>query len=257
MIDFVGAGPGAKDLITVRGMELIGGADVIVYTGSLVNPELLEYASEGTEIYDSSGMELKEIMSVMINAHKAGKRVVRLHTGDPALYGAIGEQIRILEENRIEYGYCPGVSSLFGAASALKKEFTVPGGSQTLIITRMKGRTEVPEGESIRSLSSHHSSMAVFLSAGMIRELSDELMAGGYGADSPAAIVYKATWEDERVIYTTVKELPEAAEKNGISKTAIIFTGDFLSDGAFTENVRSKLYAPAGGERMKALAPSK
>ena len=244
MIDFVGAGPGAKDLVTVRGKELIGEADVIVYTGSLVNPELLEYASEGAEIYDSSGMELKEIMSVMINAHKAGKRVVRLHTGDPALYGAIGEQIRILEENRIEYGYCPGVSSLFGAASALKKEFTVPGGSQSLIITRMEGRTEVPDSERIRSLASHHSSMAVFLSAGMIKKLSKELIDGGYGPDSPAAIVYKATWDDEKVIYTTVKELPEVAEKNGIKRTAIIFAGDFLSDEAFSENVRSKLYDP-------------
>jgi len=244
MIDFVGAGPGAKDLVTVRGKELIGGADVIVYTGSLVNPELLEYASEGAEIYDSSGMELKEIMSVMINAHKAGKRVVRLHTGDPALYGAIGEQMKILEENRIEYGYCPGVSSLFGAASALKKEFTVPGGSQSLIITRMEGRTEVPDSERIRSLASHHSSMAVFLSAGLTEKLSVELMAGGYDPDSPAAIVYKATWDDEKVIYTTVKELPEAAEKNGINRTAIIFAGDFLSDEAFDGNVRSKLYDP-------------
>ncbi len=244
MIDFVGAGPGAKDLITVRGMELISKAQVIVYTGSLVNPELLAYASNDAEIYDSSGMDLKEIMSVMLKAHREGKRVVRLHTGDPALYGAIGEQFKLLDEEHIEYGYCPGVSSLFGAASALKKEFTVPGGSQSLIITRMEGRTEVPESEGIRSLASHHSSMAVFLSAGMIKKLSKELIKGGYGPDSPAAIVYKATWDDEKVIYTTVKELPEEAEKNGIKRTAIIFAGDFLSDEAFSENVRSKLYDP-------------
>ncbi len=240
MIDFVGAGPGAEDLITVRGMELIKKADVIIYAGSLVNPGILKYASPGAEIFDSKEMTLEEIMAVMTEHHKKGKRVVRLHTGDPALYGAIREQMEILDGEGIEYGYCPGVSSLFGAAAAVKKEFTLPEESQSLIITRIGGRTKVPERESVKSLAGHGTSMAFFLSAGMGEELSKELKEGGYPGDTPAAIVYKATWPDEKVIETTVEKIPEALKENGIGKTALIFVGKFLKDGG----ERSKLYDP-------------
>ncbi len=241
MIDFVGAGPGAKDLITLRGKELIEKADVIIYAGSLVNPELLEFAGKTAEIHDSAHMTLEEIMTLMIKSHREGKRVVRLHTGDPALFGAIGEQMEILGNNNIEYGYCPGVSSLFGAASALKKEFTVPGKSQSLIITRVGGRTPVPENEKIENLASHRSAMAVFLSAGKAEELGRSLMEGGYSADTPAAIVYRATWNDEQTVFTTVGDLKKAAEENGIKKTAIIFIGEFLNNS----DSRSKLYDPS------------
>lgn len=240
MIDFVGAGPGAEDLITVRGMELIKKADVIIYAGSLVNPGILSYAPPDAEIFDSAKMTLEEIMAVMTERHKKGKRVVRLHTGDPALYGAIREQMEILDRAGIGYGYCPGVSSLFGAAAAMKKEFTVPEDSQSLIITRIGGRTKVPERESVKSLAGHGTSMAFFLSAGMGEELSKELKEGGYPGDTPAAIVYKATWPDEKVILTSVEKIPEALKENGIEKTALIFVGNFLKDGG----ERSKLYDP-------------
>ncbi|MCR4590906.1 MAG: precorrin-4 C(11)-methyltransferase [Lachnospiraceae bacterium] len=240
MISFVGAGPGAKDLITLRGRELIENADVIIYAGSLVNPELLEYADKNAVVYDSAGMTLNEIMDIMTESHRAGKRVVRLHTGDPALYGAIAEQMEILDRSGIEYDYCPGVSSLFGAASALKKEFTVPEKSQSLIITRITGRTPVPEKESIKSLAAHGTAMALFLSAGKGDELSGGLIEGGLAPDTPAAIVYKATWPEEKVVYSTVGELPKALSDNGIDKTALIFTGEFLK----SNDTRSKLYDP-------------
>jgi len=230
MVDFVGAGSGAADLITVRGMRLLERADVIIYAGSLVNPELLGYAREGCEIFNSAKMTLDEVIAVMRRAESEGKRTVRLHTGDPCLYGAIREQMDRLKALGIGYSVCPGVSSFCGAAAALKAEYTLPGVSQSVIITRMAGRTAVPEKESIESFATHGATMVIFLSAGMLRELSERLIAGGYSPETPAAVVYKATWEDEKVCRCTVATLAQTAEQNGISRMALITVGNFLAD---------------------------
>ncbi|HIS65278.1 MAG TPA: precorrin-4 C(11)-methyltransferase [Candidatus Avoscillospira avistercoris] len=241
MIHFVGAGSGAADLITVRGAKLLEQADVIVYAGSLVNPQLLDYAKEGCAIYDSAKMTLEEVLEVMIPAHQAGKAVVRLHTGDPCLYGAIREQMDELDKAGIDYAVTPGVSSFCGAASALKAEYTLPDVSQTVIITRMAGRTPVPEREALHKLASHGSTMVLFLSTGLIPKLVEELLAGGvYTADTPAAIVYKATWPDEKVFRCTIGTLEQTAKENSITKTALITVGGFLGN----EYERSKLYDP-------------
>lgn len=230
MVDFVGAGSGAADLITLRGMRLLERADVIIYAGSLVNPELLGYAREGCEIFNSAKMTLDEVISVMQRAESEGKRTVRLHTGDPCLYGAIREQMDRLKALEIEYSVCPGVSSFCGAAAALKAEYTLPGVSQSVIITRMAGRTAVPERESIESFAAHGATMVIFLSAGMLEELSGRLIAGGYSPETPAAVVYKATWEDEKVCRCTVANLAQTAEQNSISRMALITVGNFLAD---------------------------
>ena len=240
MVNFVGAGPGAADLITVRGKAMLEEADIIIYAGSLVNPDLLKYAKEGCEIYNSASMTLEEVTDVMIAGEKADKKTVRLHTGDPAIYGAIREQMDILDEHNIEYKVCPGVSSLFGAASALKAEYTLPDVSQSVIVTRMAGRTPVPDRESIESFAAHHATMVIFLSTGMLEELSKKLISGGYEPETPAAIVYKATWDDEKVVRTTVADLAKSAKDNNITKTALITVGGFL-DNTYD---RSKLYDP-------------
>lgn len=241
MVDFVGAGCGAADLITVRGKKLIENADVIIYAGSLVNPELTEYAKDSCIIYNSAYMTLDEVIDVMKKAEAEGKNTVRLHTGDPSLFGAIREQTDRLDALGIEYRICPGVSSFCGAAAALKAEYTLPEVSQSVIITRMAGRTPVPEKESLESLASHGASMVIFLSAGMTAEVSERLQMGGYTAKTPAALVYKATWEDEKVCRCTVGTLAETAEKNGINKTALIVVGDFLGENRHL----SKLYDPS------------
>lgn len=241
MVHFVGAGSGAPDLITVRGLNLLKQADVIIYAGSLVNPQLLEDRKEGCQVYNSATMTLEEVMEVMLQAEREGKNIVRLHTGDPCLYGAIREQMDILEENQITYDYCPGVSSFCGAASALNLEYTLPEVSQSVIITRMAGRTPVPEREEIAAFAAHHATMVIFLSTGMLEQLSRRLMAGGYEADTPAAIVYKATWEDEASFVCTVATLAETAAKNRITKTALIIVGDVVSHSHYQ---RSELYHP-------------
>ncbi len=241
MIYFVGAGSGAPDLITVRGARLLAQADVIVYAGSLVNPALLDGRKEGCAVYDSARMTLEEVLAVMVPAAREGKRVVRLHTGDPCVYGAHREQMDALDAEGIPYEVCPGVSSFCGAAAALRAEYTLPGVSQTVILTRMEGRTPVPEQERMEALAAHGSSMVVFLSAGRLETLSRRLIAGGYPPETPAAIVYKATWPDEKVVRTTVSGLPEAAKRENITKTALITVGGFL--GSAYE--RSKLYDPA------------
>ena len=230
MVHFVGAGSGAADLITLRGKTLIEAADVIIYAGSLVNPELLGYARSDCEIHNSAAMTLDEVIDVMEMAENSGRTTVRLHTGDPCVFGAIREQMDRLDKLGIEYDVCPGVSSFCGAAAALKAEYTLPDVSQTVILTRMAGRTPVPEKESIESLAAHHATMVIFLSAGMLGELSERLISGGYSADTPAAIVYKATWSDEKVCRCTVGTLAETAQHNGIAKTALITVGDFLGD---------------------------
>lgn len=230
MVDFVGAGCGAADLITLRGKELIKNADVIIYAGSLVNPEILKYAKTDCEIFNSAYMTLDEVIAVMEKAETEGKKTVRLHTGDPSLYGAVREQLDRLDKLKISYKICPGVSSFCGAAAALNAEYTLPEVSQTVIITRMAGRTSVPEKERIESLSAHGATMVIFLSTGMLAELSKKLISGGYSPETPAAIVYKASWKDEKICRCHVKNLAEAAEKNGISKTALITVGNFLGD---------------------------
>ena len=240
MIYFVGAGSGAPDLITVRGAQLLEEADVIVYAGSLVNPALLGYKKESCEVYNSAKMTLEEVMDVMIPAEKSGKKVVRLHTGDPCVYGAHREQMDILDREGVTYEVVPGVSSFCGAAAALKAEYTLPDVSQTVILTRMEGRTPVPPKEKIELLAAHQATMVIFLSAGQLEKLSARLIEGGYTAETPAAIVYKATWPDEKVVRTTVGELAQAARENNISKTALITVGGFLGD----TYERSKLYDP-------------
>lgn len=241
MIHFVGAGSGAADLITVRGKKFLEDADIIIYAGSLVNPQLLDYAKNGCQIYNSAKMTLEEVLEVMFKAEKEGKMTVRLHTGDPCLYGAIREQMDVLDERGIAYDYCPGVSSFCGAASALDLEYTLPNVSQSVIITRMPGRTPVPEKESIESFAAHHATMVVFLSTGMLEELSERLIAGGYSADTPAAIVYKATWEDEKSYICTVGTLAHTAKENNITKTALMIIGDVVAHHSYD---RSKLYDP-------------
>lgn len=240
MIYFVGAGSGAPDLITVRGARLLSEADVIVYAGSLVNPALLDYKKDGCEVYNSAKMTLEEVIAVMAPAAKAGKTVVRLHTGDPCVYGAHREQMDELDKRGIPYEVCPGVSSFCGAAAALKAEYTLPNVSQSVILTRMEGRTPVPEKEQIEAFAAHGATMVIFLSAGQLPRLSERLLAGGYAPDTPAAIVYKATWPDEKVVRTTVADLAEAGAREGITKTALITVGGFLG----TEYERSKLYDP-------------
>ncbi len=240
MVDFVGAGSGAKDLITVRGARLLEKADVIIYAGSLVNPELLEYAKEDCEIYNSAEMTLDEVIAVMKKAEVEEKKTVRLHTGDPSVYGAIREQMDILDELNISYSVCPGVSAAFGAASSLNLEYTLPEVSQTLIITRMEGRTGVPAKESIESLASHNASMAIYLSTGMLGELQRRLIDGGFKSKTPAAIVYKATWPDEKAFVCTVGELEKTAAVHCIRKTAIILVGDAIAHEKYN---RSRLYA--------------
>lgn len=230
MVNFVGAGCGAADLITVRGKALLEKADVIIYAGSLVNPELLNYSKTDCEIHNSAYMTLDEVILVMEQAEKSGKNTVRLHTGDPCLYGAIREQMDRLDELGITYEICPGVSSFCGAAAALKAEYTLPEVSQTVIITRMAGRTPVPDSESIEKLAAHGSTMVIFLSTGLLKELTEQLITGGYTSGTPAAIVYKASWADEKVCRCTVGTLFETAEKNGIKKTALITVGNFLGD---------------------------
>lgn len=241
MVYFVGAGSGAVDLITVRGMRLLQKADVIIYAGSLVNPELLGYAGKECEIYNSAKMTLDEVINVMKDAHAKEKEIVRLHTGDPSVYGAIREQMDALDELGIEYESCPGVSACFGAASSLNLEYTLPDISQSLIITRMEGKTKVPPKESIESFAAHQASMAIYLSTGMLKELSWRLIAGGYEAATPAAIVYKATWPDEEAYTCTVATLADTAEEHCITKTALVLVGDVITHQHYK---KSRLYAP-------------
>ena len=250
MVHFVGAGPGAVDLITVRGAQLLSQADVVIYAGSLVNPDLLSYVKEGCEIHNSAGMTLEETFSVICQAEQAGKMTVRLHTGDPSLYGAIGEQMALLRQEGIPFDVTPGVSSFCGAAAALPAEYTLPGVSQSVVITRMAGRTPVPERESVASFAAHGATMVIFLSTGPLPQLRQELLSGGYARDTPAAIVYKATWPDEKVIRGRVDQLPQMAEENGVTKTALILVGGFLEE----DFQRSKLYDPAFGHEFREAA---
>ena len=238
MVNFVGAGCGAPDLITVRGARLLSEADVIIYAGSLINTELLKYAKKDCELFNSAFLNLDEIIEIIKKAENKNKMTVRLQTGDTSIYSALREQTERLDELNIPYEICAGVSSFCGAAAALKAEYTLPDVTQTVIITRIAGRTAVPEKEKISSLAAHNATMIIFLSAGLINEVTAELLSGGYDKKTPAAIVYKATWTDEKIFRCTLEKLAETAEENGIKKTALICVGDFLGN----DHSLSKLY---------------
>ena len=274
MVHFVGAGPGATDLITVRGMELLKKADLVIYAGSLVNPALLDYCREDIKIYDSSRLTLDEVITIIrdfedttsgangeevtgsgVNGEEVtgrkgeevigtgdGVNIVRLHTGDPSVYGAIREQMEELEKIGIAYDVTPGVTAAFGAAASLGIEYTLPGISQSLIITREEGKTAVPDKETIRNFAKHNCSMAIYLSTGLIDKLTGNLLEGGFSEDTPAAVVYKATWEDEKRAVTTVAGLKETVDSMGINKTAVILVGNAINPVGNVE--RSKLYSP-------------
>lgn len=237
MIYFIGAGAGDPELLTIKGKRLIDDADVIIYAGSLVNKEILKDTKENAEIYNSASMTLEEVTDILIKADKCGKKAVRVHTGDPSIYGAVREQMDVLEKADIEYEVVPGVSSFLAAAAALKKEYTLPDVSQTVILTRMEGRTPVPEREKIEELAKHRSTMIIFLSAGMIDELSERLMTS-YPENTHAAVIYKASWNDQKIIRGTLKDIAEKTKNAGIYKTALIAVGDFLGD----DYELSKLY---------------
>ncbi|MDR2974707.1 MAG: precorrin-4 C(11)-methyltransferase [Propionibacteriaceae bacterium] len=238
-VHFIGAGPGAPDLITVRGQNLLAQADVIIYAGSLVNPALLDKARPGCEIHDSATMTLDQTIDVIQTAQAAGKMTVRLHSGDPSLYGAIHEQMRRLDQLGIDYDICPGVSSFSAAAAALRIEYTVPEVTQSVIVTRMPGRTPMPPREAVAELARHGSSMVIFLSTGLLNELSADLIAAGHSPEEPAAIVHKASWPDERVVGCTIATLATAAAEQGIRSTALIVVGPCLTH---SDKV-SRLYA--------------
>lgn len=242
MVHFVGAGSGAPDLITLRGMRLLEQADAIIYAGSLVNPELLTYKKEDAVVYNSATMTLEQVLAVMEQAERDGKDTLRLHTGDPCLYGAIREQMDALDARGIAYDDTPGVSSFQAAAAALNLEYTLPEVSQSVIITRMEGRTPVPEKEQIESFAAHGATMVIFLSTGMLEQLSERLLAGGYQRSTPAAIVYKASWKEEESYVCTVETLAQTAQAHGITKTALIIVGDVVSHSSYA---RSKLYDPS------------
>lgn len=240
MVHFVGAGSGAADLITVRGARLLSEADVVIWAGSLVNPELLSLCRPDCEIHDSAVLTLEEVVDVIKNAEAAGRTTVRLHTGDSSIYGAVREQFDKLAALGIEYDVTPGVSSFCGAAASLKAEYTLPGVSQTVIITRAAGKTPVPEKESIVSLARHGATMVLFLSTSLTEKLQSDLIEGGYPADTPAAVVYKATWPDERIYRCTVGTLHRTVTENGLKKTSLIIVGGCMGE----EYLRSLLYDP-------------
>lgn len=237
---FIGAGPGDPELLTVKARKIIEKADVIIYADSLINPEICDLAKKGAEIHGSASMSLEEINKVMAAAAGQGKLVARLQTGDPAIFGAIQEQMAFLDSQEIEYEIVPGVSSLFASAAALKTELTIPELSQTVIVTRMEGRTPVPAGENLRSLAAHRATMAIFLSVSMIEQVVGELLAGGYLADSPAAVVYRASWKDQKIVRSSLDGLAQAVKEAGISRQALILVGDFLDSKS--RSAPSKLY---------------
>lgn len=241
MISFVGAGPGSVDLITIKGRRLLEEADIVIYAGSLVSKEHMEFCKKTCEMHSSASMTLEEVIEVMGKAVRNGLKVVRLHTGDPTIYGAIREQMDILDEKNIDYQVVPGVSSFTAACASIKREFTLPDVSQTIILTRIKGRTPVPEDEDLAGLAKHNASMAIFLSVQAMGKVVDKLIEG-YGRDNvPVAVVYKASWEDEKIVFGTLKDIEVKIKEENITKTAQILVGDFIEG----EYERSKLYDPS------------
>jgi len=236
---FVGAGPGDPELITLKGKKILEKADVVVYTGSLLNPEILKYTKEGAELLDSAGMELEEIVQRLAKAAKEGKIVVRLHDGDPSLYGAIKEQMDLLDKESIEYELIPGVSSLQAAAASLKLELTLPGVSQTVIITRPEGKTPVTEADDLAKLARHRATMAIFLGVHVIRDVVEKLRLGGYPENTPVAVVYKASWPEEKIVRGTLRDIAEKVEAENIKSTSLILVGDVIEPKDYS---RSRLY---------------
>jgi len=237
---FVGAGPGAPDLITIRGRSLLDSADVVIYAGSLVNPALLDGIK--AEVHDSAGMDLDETTEATRKAVAEGKDVVRLHTGDLSFYSAITEQIHRLRPLGIEYEVVPGVSSLAAGSAALETELTLPEVTQTVIVTRRAGRTPVPESESLRLLAAHGSTMVIFLSVGMMEQVVDDLIQGGYGESTPVAVVEKASWPGEQIVRGTLSDISSKVEKAGIKKTALIYVGAAAGSSETRPGAESKLY---------------
>jgi len=253
-VHFVGAGPGASDLITLRGLNLLANADIVIYAGSLVNPDLLDSVRPDARLYDSSRMTLDEVLAVITEAEVSGRTTVRLHSGDPSLYGAVHEQMRALDRLDIEYDVCPGVSSFSAAAAALRIEYTVPEVTQSLVLTRMPGRTPMPQGETVSGFAQHGSSMVIFLSTGLLDGLTEQLISGGRCSEDPAAIAYKASWPDEQVLLCTIGTLSSTAREHGIASTALIIVGPCLEDHA----TFSRLYAEdfSTGLRPGTVGPS-
>ena len=237
---FIGAGPGDPELLTIKGRRIIEQADVIIYADSLIDSRVCSFARKTAEIHKSASLTLSEITEIILSAVKEGKTIARLQSGDPSIYGAIREQIAVLEEHGIEYEVIPGVSSLFAAAASLKTELTIPNVSQTVIITRMEGRASVPEGESLRSLAAHQATLAIFLSLGMIEKVVQKLLEGGYPSQTPVAVVYRASWEDEIVLRATLKDVTEGVRALDIKRQALILVGGVLDPGK--KGCRSRLY---------------
>lgn len=238
----IGAGPGDPDLITVKGLKLLKEADVVMYTDSLVSDTLVSEAKESAEIVRTAGMHLQEMVDLMVERVNSGKKVIRLHTGDPAMYGATMEQVSLLKQHNISYEMVPGVSSVFASAAAVGAELTIPDLTQTLILTRAEGRTPVPEREKLRELASHHCTIAMFLSATLTKKITKELQAAGWADNTPVAVVQRASWPDQKIVRTTLTELDEAMRVNGIRKHAMILAGWALDSEIHEKDYHSKLY---------------
>ncbi len=238
---FIGAGSGDPELITLKGKKWLEKADLVIYTGSLLNPEYLKYCKKGVELFDSAKMGLPEMLKVMIEGVKAEKLVVRLHDGDPSFYGAIQEVMTDLDKEGIEYFRIPGISCLLGAAAALNRELTLPNISQTVIITRPEGRTPVPEKEAISKLAQHQATMVIFLGTPHIAKVMDELQKGGYPKDTPVSVVYKATWPEQKIVLGTIDDIVAKVKEAKITETALIFVGKVMNPNAYD---LSKLYDP-------------
>ena len=241
-VSFVGAGPGAADLITIRGARLLRHADVVIFAGSLVDRKLVQLYATRADIFDSAGMTLTEVLSVMMDAVASGRSVVRLHTGDPSIYGAIQEQMEALDRLEIDYQVVPGVTSAFAAAAALKQELTLPEVSQTVIITRIEGRTPVPEREQLSAIARLGATMVIYLSVAMVEKVVEQLLQGAYTIATPAAVVCRASWDDELIIHCTLAELAEKVHGAGIDRQALIIVGDVMAARREGLKAKSMLY---------------
>ncbi|WP_047150413.1 precorrin-4 C(11)-methyltransferase [Aneurinibacillus tyrosinisolvens] len=253
----IGAGPGDPDLITVKGLRLLQEADVVLWTDSLVNEELVNRARAGAEVIKTAGMTLEEMVEIMADRVQQGKMVARVHTGDPAVYGAILEQMVLLKQRGVEYEIVPGVSSVFASAAALGAELTVPDLTQTLILTRAEGRTPVPEREQLKDLASHHCTIALFLSATLVKKVVDDFLEAGWSPETPVAVVYRASWPDQKIVRSTLEHLAEDMRANGIRSQAMILAGWALDPHITdTDQFRSKLYDKEFTHRFRRGIPS-